>query len=210
MPDIGFEPTFNNPTPWVDSRDRVQAGGDNGFNARFTAIANDLVTLGDVVGNINSSLNTLGQQPAAVQKRLTLAPALLPVGGVLSWSQDVDGFARRPSTPSKVAGLMPVTVPVGAKLLTLRVVGQKAGDSTTRVQVDLMRSRLAGGAPQPAERVVRVGVDAASFDRAEPIQPAMAVVDENFRYFLLATVDAAVATEEVALAGFQIVYQESR
>jgi hypothetical protein len=208
VPDIVFDPTFRDPTPWVDARDRVQAGGTNGFNARFSAIAADLAALSDVVGSVNSSLLALGQRPPAVRKRLTLPPGLLTIGSAPGWAHDLNGFARRPGNQQKVSGVMPVVLPAGAKLLGLRVVGQcNSSNPNVKVFVALMQSKLVG-APLPARPVADLFVDADPFDSEVAIAAAAATVDENSRYFLLATVENAVAADDIALAGFQILYQE--
>jgi hypothetical protein len=205
MADISFTPTFHH-TDYVDNRDRVQAGGPNGFNARFQAIASDLTSLHDVVGVINTSLIALGTQPAPTQQRITLSPALVPIGQAASWTHDVAGFASRPGDKPSVSGLQSVSLPPGAQLLTLRVVGQaNSTNATLRVRVAFMRSRLLG-TPQPAERIVRVEVTSDPFDGGLNVDPALATVSAEFRYFLLATVDNAVPADVVTLSAFQIIY----
>ncbi|MDP9696693.1 UNVERIFIED_ORG: hypothetical protein J2X79_004276 [Arthrobacter globiformis] len=61
MSDISFTPTFHH-TDYVDNRDRVQAGGPNGFNARFRALATDLGKLSDVLTEVGDALQ---QRPSA-------------------------------------------------------------------------------------------------------------------------------------------------
>jgi hypothetical protein len=162
-----------------------------------------------VVTKINTSLNELGQQPAPTQQRITLSPALVPIAGTAGWTSDVAGFAVRPAAQTAVAGLMPVSLPAGAQLVTLRVVGQNNGTGPNlRVRVALMRSRLLG-TPQPADRLVRVSVDSDPFDGGLNIDPTLATVDANFRYFLLATVDNAAAGDVISLSAFQIIYLAS-
>jgi hypothetical protein len=56
--DIDFERSFVH-TDWLDQVDRVSAGGDNGFNARFHLLESDLDVLGDRVARINTALNTV-------------------------------------------------------------------------------------------------------------------------------------------------------
>jgi hypothetical protein len=205
MPDISFTPTFH-PTDYVDNRDRVQAGGPNGFNARFQAIAADLTSLHDVVGVINTTLIALGTQPAPTQQRITLSPALVPIDQAASWAHDDSGFANRPGNNPAVSGLQSVSPPPGAQLQTLRVVGQaNSTNANLRVRVALMRSRLLG-TPQPAERIVRVDVTSDPFDGSLNVDPALATVSADFRYFLLATVNNAVPADVVTLSAFQIIY----
>lgn len=206
MADVVFTPTFTPPTPWVDGRDRVRAAGAGGFNDRFSAIAGDLAALHDVVADINTSLLALGQQPAPTQQRITLSPALVAISGAAAWTHDIAGFASRPGNQPSVAGLMPVSLPAGARLVTLRVVGQaNSTNANLRVRVALMRSRLLG-TPQPAERLVRVEVTADPFDGGLNVDPQLAVVDPNFRYFIHATADNGVPADVVTLSAFQIIY----
>ena len=79
-----------------------------------------------------------------------------------------------------------VSLPAGAQLVTLRVVGQaNSTNAALRVRVALMRSRLLG-TPQPAERIVRVEVTSDPFDGGLNIDSALATVSADHRYFLLA------------------------
>lgn len=61
MASVSFTPTFQH-TDYVDNRDRVQAGGPNGFNARFRALQDDLGKLSEVITQVDGALQ---QRPAA-------------------------------------------------------------------------------------------------------------------------------------------------
>ncbi|WP_326673428.1 hypothetical protein [Streptomyces canus] len=61
MTSVSFTPTFQH-TDYVDNRDRVQAGGPNGFNARFKALQADLGKLSEVITKLDSALQ---QRPTA-------------------------------------------------------------------------------------------------------------------------------------------------
>lgn len=63
MASVSFTPTFRH-TDYVDNRDRVQAGGPNGFNARFRALQDDLGALSEVVTQVDGAL----------QQRPTIGP----------------------------------------------------------------------------------------------------------------------------------------
>ena len=52
---VSYTPQFN-PQPWVDFVDTVQAGGSNGFNARFQQIVVEFNTLSSVVNQLNAGL----------------------------------------------------------------------------------------------------------------------------------------------------------
>lgn len=55
MSSISFTPKFHH-TDYVDNRDRVQAGGPNGFNARFQALEADLDKLSEVITEVSAAL----------------------------------------------------------------------------------------------------------------------------------------------------------
>jgi hypothetical protein len=206
MAEVSFTPEFTPPRPWRNNVDRVTAEGAGGFNDRFAAIATDFASLHDVVGAINTSLIALGTQPAPTQQRITVSPALVPVSGSASWTHDAAGVASRPGNLPSVAGLQSVSLPTDAVLRTLRVVGQaNSTNAGLRVRVALLRSRLLG-TPQAAERIVRVEVTSDPFDGGLNIDGPLATVSADFRYFLLATVDNAVAADVVTLSAFQIIY----
>jgi hypothetical protein len=203
MADVVFNPTFRH-TDYVDNRDRVQAGGPNGFNARFRALAADLTTLHDVVTDVNTALVALGQGPGPVQQTLTLSPALAPVAGSGAWIQDTAGFASRSGPLTSLAGVQSVSLPHGARMASFHTLGQNSGTGTLRVS--LMRSRLLSTVA-PAERLARVTGDTNPFDLNAPVDPNNAVVDTvQFRYFVLATLDGAAAGDTVTLSGFQVLY----
>jgi len=49
MPPISYNPTNFQWQDWTDNVGRVQAGGDNGFNARFQALQAEFPRVADVV-----------------------------------------------------------------------------------------------------------------------------------------------------------------
>ncbi len=204
MADVSFTPTFKH-TPWVDNRDRVQAGGPNGFNARFAALESDLQNLAGVVTEIDGVLDTLGEGPAAVEHVLTLPPMLSPTTSSAPWSLDASGYAVRPAPQIALSGIAPAVIPNGVRLTTFRASGVNSGAGLLRIS--LMRARLLG-APSPADRLARVtGDQGAPFDTSVAVDAAMTTVDTTiFRYFVLATLDNASTADTVALSGFRITY----
>jgi hypothetical protein len=202
MADVSFTPTFHH-TDYVDNRDRVQAGGPNGFNARFSTIETDLKTLSTVVGKVDAALDALGA-PTPTQRTLTLTPAFVPVAGAGAWTHDASGFASRTGALTTLSGVMPAALPNGAVLVSLRALGQNSGTGSLRVS--LLRSRLLP-AVVPAERIVRVTGAGNPFDVSEQADPNLAQVDTTaFRYLLLATLDGATGSDVVTLAGFQVFF----
>ncbi|MFE5813195.1 hypothetical protein [Streptomyces sp. NPDC056479] len=203
MANVSFTPTFHH-TDYIDNRDRVQAGGPNGFNARFRALEADLTTLSTVITDVDTTLDTLGAGPPPTQHTLTLSPALVPVAGASAWVIDTAGYASRSGTLTTLAGVQSVSVPNGARLVSLRSLGQNSGTGTLRIT--LLRARLLS-AVTTAERIARVTGDTNPFDRNESADANFALVDTTaFRYFILATLDGAVAGDTVTLSGFQVIY----
>lgn len=203
MADINFAPTFRH-TPWVDNRDRVQAGGPNGFNVRFDALEADLQTLSGVVTEIDGVLDVLGQAPAAVAQVLTLPPMLSATSTSGPWALDTNGYAIRPAAQTSIAGIAAAVIPNGVQLSSFRASGANSGAGTLRIS--LMRGRLLGG-PTPADRLARVIGDANPFDNSVNVDPQFARVDTTtFRYFVLAQLDNAQTADVVSLSGFQITY----
>jgi hypothetical protein len=201
---VSFTPTFSH-TPWVDNRDRVQAAGANGFNVRFGALQADLQTLSTVVGDIDTALDALASGPGAQQHVLTLPAILTATQGSIGWAQDQAGYAVMPPLQTAISGIAPAVIPNGVTLSTFRVCGENTGSGLVRIS--LMRTRLAGPASSPVDRVARVTGDAAPFDNTVAVDASMNHVDTNtFRYFILATVDGAAGVDTISLSGFQISY----
>lgn len=200
---VNFTPTFTH-QPWVDNRDRVQAGGPNGFNIRFAQLQSDLQTLSGVVTTIDTTLDELAQEPAAQARVISIPPLLTPTASDPSWQLDRAGYAVKPGPQISLSGIAPLVVPNGVQLSRLRASGQNSGSG--RLRVTLMRARLLGP-PAPAELIARVTGDADPFDATVAADSATAVVDTTtYRYFILATLDLAAAADTVSLAGFQVTY----
>ena len=203
MADVTFTPTFHH-TDYVDNRDRVQAGGPNGFNMRFRALETDLTTLSDVVTKVNTALVALGQGPGPADHTLSVSPALATVSGSSSWAQDTSGYASRTGTATSVAGVQSVSVPHGATIKSFRVLGQNSGTGSLRI--GLYRARLLTAVSQ-ADLIARVTGNSNPFDANPAADPNFALVDTTqFRYFILAQLDGAAAADTVVLAGFQVIY----
>jgi hypothetical protein len=202
MADVSFTPTFTH-TPWVDNKDRVQAGGTNGFNVRFSALENDLQSISTTVGAIDAALDALEAGTGPVTHQLTVAPVLNPVVNGSPWSLDTSGFATKGANTS-CTGIAPVPLPNGVTLSSFRASGQKGGVGV--MQVQLWRAR-ATGAATAGDQIMSIPGDSDPFDHELPITGAFAAVDTaTYRYFVLARVANAAAADIVTLAGFQISY----
>jgi hypothetical protein len=73
MSDVSFTPTFRH-TDYVDNRDRVQAGGPNGFNARFRALEDDLGTVSDVITEVAGALKKRPPTEKLIDQTVTIPP----------------------------------------------------------------------------------------------------------------------------------------
>ncbi|MEU6238109.1 hypothetical protein [Kitasatospora sp. NPDC047058] len=206
MSGVSFTPTFHH-TDWIDNVDRVQAGGPTGFNVRFRTLENDLGAVSTAVGQLDTAIAALSVRPPAKPTSITLSPALVPVAPTPGWSHDQTGIAVRPQGAASVFGLMNIPLPDQVRLLSLRALGTNTG-ATAIVRISLLRAPLVPAASTPPDRLVRVSPDTNPFDRTDTItdQNLARVNLSQFRYFLLATVDSAVAADVITLAGFQISY----
>ncbi|MEU9194528.1 hypothetical protein [Streptomyces hundungensis] len=202
MTDISFSPTFKH-VAWVDNRDRVAASGQNGFNVRFDSIQKDLETLSKVVGAIDAGLKAAGQRPT-VERKLTLAPAFVPVEGDPPWSLDPYGVAtRKDGTRPNVRGIMNVTLPDGVILRRLRATGRNT--STGTLLVSLLRIPLADSSN--LETVVQVSCSGGPFGEPQEVPADRNRVDMGtYRYFIDANVDNAPAGTSFEILSIQISY----
>ncbi|WEO99767.1 hypothetical protein A6P39_040185 [Streptomyces sp. FXJ1.172] len=191
-------------TDWIDNVDRVQAGGDNGFNARFHNVAAEFATLAQ--DHINPLVDALSRP----QANLTLAPILTPLvtqsGDTQPpWLQGPDG-ARKPSDgqSQEAHGLMNVSLPDGATIQSMLVTGNQPSGT---VHVILRRRDINNA--QGSEPII----DAAKLNQASqppspPPQPGLAVVNNGtHRYFVTADLTGATGADMIQLFCIQITYQ---
>lgn len=210
MPNITYTPTFHH-NQWVDNVDRVQAGGDNGFNVRFNTIEADLQRVGQVVQTINTALSSLGQVVSA-PVTIGLTPVLLPFGAnppwsAISWSRVSGGvplgtFVEKPTAQDQAWGVLPLSLPNGVKLTNLKVLGELtgAGDVTT----ELFKETRA----DPFTRGALVAVTGLSGAAAPPSPIAGTPIFDGAAslYYLLTRVQNAGGST-VRLRGFQLTYE---
>ncbi len=203
MADVSFTPTFTH-TPWVDNKDRVQAGGTNGFNVRFAAVENDFQTLSTVMQEVDSALDALEAGSGPVSHLLTIAPAMGAVTTGSPWSMDSSGYAVRPAGTLSCVGLAPVTLPNSVTLSSFRASGQNSGTGAMRAQ--LFRAHATGPATA-GDLIATVPGDGNPFDHTVAITGSIAAVDTTtYRYFVLAELAGSAAGDVITMAGFQISY----
>lgn len=205
---ITYNPSFSH-TDWVDNVDRVQAGGDTGFNIRFHGIEGEFASLSTVVKQISDALDTLSAAPPAKTVVTAVTPALVPTTTIAAqqW-QHVPGAATAPPGQTTAHGMMGVQLPDGATVSGLRAVGNKGSGN---LLVALQRQLFADGS---ASEVVAISIIAPTangpFDSNNaPTDASKTKVDNTkYRYYLVVNLDAgnAAATQGVTVDAVVISY----
>lgn len=183
---------------WIDNQDRVEAGGDNGFNVRFHGLEGEFRTLEGVVTQISNAIDGLSAAPPVHELTTALSPALLPSG--TSWDL-LPGTASKRYGETEAAGTMSVSIPDGHRLLSFRAIGQKAGAGNLTLAIS--RARFSAGATP--ELIAQIApTTPGAFDATEQIGANARVDNSTFKYFLTADLDSAAEGDTVVLNGFQI------
>ena len=208
---------------WIDRVDRVQAGGDNGFNGRFHGIEAELDAVSGVVSTVDTTLTSHSGQITSLQQQvaalggvvtapvtLGLTPVMVPFSpdtansawSPMYWSTMVLGnpngsFVKVPVANSGVAdGVLPLVLPEGVKLLNLAVLGQAATPGNMKtVLVRELRT-------PPFTKVTLVTVTGFV---AMPVPNAPVFTSDTDVFYLRATISGAAASD--VLRGFAITYQ---
>jgi hypothetical protein len=180
--DISFTPTFKDVVEYVDDQDRVRVDGPKGFNTRFDAIQSDLAQLSTVVAAIGTELDQLEATPPPTTHRLTLPLRLLPDSGFSPWVTGPNGEAEA-QLDTDAHGVMNVTLPDGAVLLSMRVVGESVGPT---IKITLIRAEF--NAPFSVNTLATFTARANPYDLTQQIDEGLGVVDTGrFAYFIQAS-----------------------
>jgi hypothetical protein len=222
---ISYTRTFS-PDDWVDGVDRVQAGGDNGFNGRFHGIEAEFDTISGVVTQVNDQLTTQSGQIASLEQQVSalggvvtapvtlgLTPLMLPFNpdaansawSQMYWSTSILGqangsYVKVPATnPGNLAdGVLPVTLPEGVTLLNLAVLGQAA---TPLAMKTVLVQELRAAPFTATQLAVLTGFV------SSPIQNSPVFSSDTHVFYLRATIAGAAPSD--VLRGFAITYQPS-
>jgi hypothetical protein len=190
-----YTPSFSH-TDWIDNRDRVQAGGEDGFNARFHALEAEFDLLA-------AHINPLVEAFSKPLVKLTFAPILTPYQGEATtrpaWVQGVD-HVRKAANQQEAHGTMGINLPSGAKIQSLLVTGSRPSGTLSIV---LQRHRFDN--TQGSEQIVAADQVGQPFS-PPPTSPERAVVDDDYRYYLTADLVGATATDLVQLFCIQLTY----
>lgn len=182
---------------WVDNEDRVQAGGDNGFNVRFHGIEAEFAALQLVIQSINDALTALSTKPPPQPQTTAFTPNLVPTVSLPNeqW-QHLPGvaFAKGQTTAE---GMMGVQLPNGSTINALRLIGSKGSGN---VNVTLRRQPIAvDSAPQRLASVFVPNSTNGTFDTTAPADVASIVDTGQFCYYVSATLDSADAGAAVGV-----------
>jgi len=199
--DITYTRKFQH-TDWQDNVDRVQAGGPTGFNQHFHDIEGDFDAISQVVGQVNTALQALGQKPPPPSVKMTLTPNMVQTA-VSGWTH-LQGLAQKPPTQTSASGMMSVSFPGPVQIVSLRAVGRNSGAGT--LQISLFRMPIADSGNR--EQIAKVSGTSDPFDLTVPADAAFASLDPGTdKCFILAEVNNAQAADTVILTAFQITYQ---
>jgi hypothetical protein len=210
---------------WIDRVDRVQAGGDNGFNGRFHGIEAEFDTISGVVTQVNdvvtgqsTQLTSLQQQVNAlggiVRAPVTLGftPLMLPFNpdatnsawSQMYWSTSILGqpngsYVKVPAANAGAAdGILPLTLPEGVTLLNLAVLGQFATPAN-------MHTTLVQELRTKPFTLTQLAAQTGS--GATPIDNSPVFSSDTHLFYLRANITGAAPTD--VLRGFVIIYLPS-
>jgi hypothetical protein len=197
---IGFTRAFTH-TDWVDNVDRVEAGGDNGFNARFHSLERDLDSVSGTFVDVEGALNTLETPPAAHTSFSSFAPAFVATAQA-AWSFR-DGFAEKPGTATTANGQAPIQLPHGQTITTFRATGQNSSASGV-LRIGLYRRPLTNPGFQ---LIVRLQPTENPFNASADVEPDLAAINnERFSYFVLATASTSQAADVMTVMAMQVTH----
>lgn len=217
---IAYTRSFQH-TDWVDNVDRVQAGGDSGFNGRFHGLEAEFDALSGVVTQVNTGINTINTDIVAIKAQLAalgqvvqapvtigLLPAMVPFNpgapqtnwSLINWSatvaaQPAGTFVRLQLGMTGADGVLPLALPNGVKMSNLTVLGSS---NTGVMTTDLVQELRA----QPYTRTTLTTVNGFA---SAAIANAPVVNSSIYLYYIHAYIVGNA--QDVQLRGFQITYQ---
>ncbi|MFD8756895.1 hypothetical protein ACFV0O_38850 [Kitasatospora sp. NPDC059577] len=198
-----YTPKFSH-TDWIDNEDRVQAGGENGFNIRFHNLETEFATLAEKHLNpLINSLSTTG--PSFLSLIPILAPKLafdsapnatMPPAWMLRGES-----AQKISGVSEAHGIMNITLPDGVEIKSMMVAGSQSVPTDQFPKLVLHRKVVEGTAlSEPLITIDKFGVEA--FPTGQVI-----VNNRTHQYNVTADLEHATADSTVILFTFRITYQ---
>ncbi|MEV3912622.1 hypothetical protein [Streptomyces canus] len=196
-----YVPKFSH-SDWIDNEDRVQAGGENGFNIRFHKLEAEFAAL--AMNHLNPLIVSLSNSETC----LSLIPILAPSDPVQPGTpapppkhwELVNDVAQKPATATEAHGIMNISLPDGVEIKSLLMTGsrQPAGPMPTA----FLRRRVVSGR-EGAEEIVKVN----AFDTPAAPELGAKVNNRTHRHFLQVDLPTVGVADSVKLFCFQITYQ---
>jgi hypothetical protein len=216
MADITYTPNFIAPV-YRDNVDLVSAEGNNGFNFQFSALSAEFAQLHQVILQINAALQAVGHNPA-IQVTRALMPNLVTPSGtgtsVAGWIQHI-GYVDKGSqiTAQGIMGLdLPDKVTINSLIVTGRNASAAGGLGSGILAISLQRQKVVFDVATPTNNnpetiaFVTPGTDPFNVPGLAS-DPRTAVVDTSqYKYFIVAQLGNASATDIVLINAFQVVY----
>lgn len=194
---ISFTRTFKH-QPWTDSRDRVTADGENGFNVRFKALEADLDTLRERFIEVSAALNAVAAGGGA-DRVLTVSPLLVSTSGY-PWDLSSIGIATKLSSDSKAEGAVQVQMPAAGVVSTFTVNGRNVG--TGVLTVTLYRFDARGAQSQVAQVKVTGTATNTPFSVTQTANAHR--IDPASSYYIYAVAQSSASSDNITINGLQI------
>jgi hypothetical protein len=196
---IGYTRTFTH-REWIDNVDRVQAGGDNGFNDRFHALEAEFDAIQAGFKQAGDAIDALSEKPPPREVSTTLTPVLVPTG--TPWEAFAGG-ATKQAGATDANGMLSVSLADDELITAFRATGIKRSGNLFLV---LQRQSLTQGSNPETIAAISPPGSGSGFDLTATVAAgAPARVDNGqFRYFITADLDSAGANDPVTLTAFQI------
>ncbi|MFI6448378.1 hypothetical protein [Kitasatospora sp. NPDC050543] len=198
-----YTPKFSH-TDWIDNEDRVQAGGENGFNIRFHNLETEFATLAEQHLNpLINSLSTTG--PSFLSLIPILAPKLSPDAAPIATMPPawvlVGESAQKISGVSEAHGIMNITLPDGVEIKSMMVAGSQSVPTDPFPSLVLRRKAVEGtSGSENLITIAKFGVEA--FPAGQVI-----VNNKTHRYNITADLNNVNKDSTVILFTFRITYQ---
>ncbi|GAA5093510.1 hypothetical protein [Nocardia iowensis] len=193
---INFTKTFKH-QPWVDARDRVTAGGDNGFNVRFQALEADLDTLEDRFQQVSAALNAVAAGGGG-DRVITVPPLFVTTSGA-PWDLSNVGTAHT-LAGADASGAVQVQLPAAGVVSSLTVTGRTIGPGV--LQVTLYRIDARGA--QSSIVVARVDGQAGEIPFTVTRSANGHRIDPASSYFIYADGQSGSTTSSIQINSLQV------
>lgn len=196
---ISFTRTFKH-QPWTDSRDRVTADGENGFNVRFKALEADLDALHDRFIQVSAALNAVSTGGGA--DRVIAVPPLFTAINAKPWDLSTPGIARKPAANTQALGCVQVPMPASGVIASLTVVGRNIGSGKLFVK---LYTTDASGAQNIVAQIESAGRPGdVPITVTGPADPEVNRIAQTSSYFIIAEAKSTETTDAIQINGLQI------